>query len=158
MWVGADTMENSSKVLQKVKTRTTSISIFGNISEEIENTINNEDEWLGRLGLIHKEYLKSMVEEKQTEPLFDKLSYWLAANDFCEFCYFKLLDCGSLAEDARGILPLDINTEFAMTAFVSDWKHFFDLRADATTGKPHPDINRIAVPLKEEFIKNGYLK
>ena len=40
MWVGADTMENSSKVLQKVKTRTTSISIFGNISEEIENTMS----------------------------------------------------------------------------------------------------------------------
>lgn len=126
--------------------------------EEIENTINNEDEWLGRLGLIHKEYLKSMVEEKTTEPLFDKLSYWLAANDFCEFCYFKLIECGLLAEDARGILPLDINTEFAMTAFVSDWKHFFDLRADGTTGKPHPDINRIAIPLKEEFIRNGYLK
>ena len=40
MWVGADTMENSSKVLQKVKTRTTSISISGNISEEIENTMS----------------------------------------------------------------------------------------------------------------------
>ena len=64
----------------------------------------------------------------------------------------KLLDCDLKAEDARYVLPLGINTEFAMTAFISDWKHFFDLRVNGTKGKPHPDINKIATKLKEDFI------
>lgn len=126
--------------------------------DEINEKLNDEDEWLGTLGLVHKEYLKSIIEEKEQKPLFSRLTYWLAACDFAEFCYFKLLDCGLNPEDARYVLPLGINTEFVMTAFVSDWKHFFDLRADGTTGKPHPDIQRIAIPLKEEFIKNGFLE
>lgn len=126
--------------------------------KSINNVLEDTDNWVGTLGLIHKQYLKEIVEEKKTEPIFDKLYYWLAGNDFCEFCYLKLLDSELKAEDARAILPLDINTEFAMTAFVSDWKHFFDLRADGTTGRPHPDINKIAVSLKEDFIKYGYLK
>ena len=132
--------------------------------DEIDSIVNDKDNWFGVLGLIHKEYLKDKehslypIESEKQKPLFDTIFYWLAACDFADFCYFKLLDCGLNAEDARYVLPLGINTEFAMTAFVSDWEHFFDLRADGKTGKPHPDIQRIAVQLKEEFIKNGYIQ
>ena len=69
----------------------------------------------------------------------------------------KLLDCDLKAEDARYVLPLGVNTEFAMTAFVSDWKHFFDLRVEGVTGRPHPDIQKISTKLKELFVENGYL-
>jgi len=44
------------------------------------------------------------------------------------------------------------------TAFISDWKHFFDLRALGTTGAPHPDAKILALPLMEEFKAKGYLK
>ncbi len=44
-----------------------------------------------------------------------------------------------------------------MTGFVSDWKHFFDLRAIGTTGKPHPDAEILAKPLMNEFIERRYL-
>ena len=125
--------------------------------EELESTVGNEDNYLGTLGLIFKEFLSGKLNELK-EPLFDKIYYWLAANDFSDFCYFRLIDCGMNPEDARSVLPLDINSEMVMTAFVSDWKHFFDLRADGTTGRPHPDINKIAISLKEDFIKNDYLK
>ena len=123
----------------------------------INDVLKDTDNWIGVLGLIHKQYLSDIVKETKSEPIFDKLMYWLAANDFSEFCYMKLLDCGLKAEDARYVLPLGINTEFAMTAFVSDWKHFFDLRVEGTTGKPHPDIQKISTKLKELFVENGYL-
>lgn len=125
--------------------------------ESINNVLEDTDNWIGTLGLIHKQYLKEIVEEKKSEPIFDKLIYWLAANDFSEFCYMKLLDSGLKAEDARYVLPLGIDTEFAMTAFVSDWEHFFSLRVDGSTGRPHPDIQKISTKLKELFVENGYL-
>ena len=42
-----------------------------------------------------------------------------------------------------------------MTGFVSDWKHFFELRDDKDHA--HPDAYILAHPLYEEFIKRGYL-
>ena len=56
------------------------------------------------------------------------------------------------------MLPLDINTELVHTAFLRDWKHFFDLRAIGTTGEPHPDAKAIAAPLYNEFKNIGLIK
>jgi hypothetical protein len=43
-----------------------------------------------------------------------------------------------------------------MTGFVSDYKHFFDLRSElATTGKPHPTVVELVEPLRQEFIKRN---
>ena len=64
---------------------------------------------------------------------------------------------GCKPQEARAILPLDCNTELVHTAFISDWKHFFDLRALGTTGAPHPDAKILALPLMEEFKQKGYL-
>ena len=61
------------------------------------------------------------------------------------------------AEEARGILPLDLKSELIVTGFVSDWIHFFRLRSHiAATGKPHPDIQKLADPLMQEFIDKKY--
>jgi thymidylate synthase (FAD) len=68
-----------------------------------------------------------------------------------------LIELGCKPQEARVILPLDTNTELVHTAFVSDWKHFFDLRALGTTGAPHPDAKAIAQPLYEEFKTRGYI-
>ena len=70
----------------------------------------------------------------------------------------QLIEAGCKPQEARAILPLDCNTELVHTAFISDWKHFFDLRALGTTGAPHPDAKVLALPLMEEFKKKGYLK
>lgn len=61
------------------------------------------------------------------------------------------------AQEARGILPMDTKSEIIMTGFVEDWIHFFRLRSYiAATGKPHPDIQKLADILMQEFIDNGY--
>lgn len=71
-----------------------------------------------------------------------------------EFAYFTLIDLGCKPEEAREVLPNSTKTDIIMTGFVSDWKHFFELR---TADNAHPEMRRLIVPLKEEFIKRGYL-
>ena len=57
-------------------------------------------------------------------------------------------------QQARAVLPNALKTELVMTGFINDWKHFFDLRC-ATNA--HPQAQELAIPLKEEFIKMGYI-
>jgi thymidylate synthase (FAD) len=71
--------------------------------------------------------------------------------------YMYLLEMGLKAEEARSVLPNDCKTELIMTGFISDWEHFFDLRALDKTGKAHPDIKALACPLRAEFILNNYV-
>lgn len=58
------------------------------------------------------------------------------------------------AQEAREFLPLCTKTELVMTGFISDWEHFFKLRCHSTA---HPQARELAVPLREEFIKRGYI-
>lgn len=71
--------------------------------------------------------------------------------------YKYLINMGWKPEEARNVLPLATKCEVVMTGFVSDWKHFFDLRAKGTTGKPHPQAEELAVPLMREFINRGLI-
>ena len=89
---------------------------------------------------------------------WSKLDTWIFANQAAEYAYMKLIEAGCKPQEARAILPLDCNTELVHTAFISDWKHFFDLRALGTTGATHPDAKVLALPLMEEFKAKGYLK
>lgn len=82
---------------------------------------------------------------------------WVFANVVAERAYMNLIKNGRKPQEARVILPLDTNTELVHTAFVSDWMHFFDLRALNKTGKAHPDMVAVAKPLYEEFKKRGYI-
>lgn len=85
------------------------------------------------------------------------LDNWVFANIAAEKSYMNLIAAGRKPQEARVVLPLDTATELVHTAFVSDWKHFFDLRALGTTGQPHPDAKAIALPLLEEFRDRGLL-
>lgn len=72
--------------------------------------------------------------------------------------YISMINNGWAPQQAATILPNALKTELIMTGFEDDWKHFFDLRADGITGKPHPQAEELAKPLKEEFIKRGYIR
>lgn len=65
--------------------------------------------------------------------------------------YMDLLSQGWKAEEARAVLNNSLACELVMTGFESDWKHFFNLRAKGTTGRPHPQAMELAVPLMEEM-------
>lgn len=76
---------------------------------------------------------------------------------YAELYYFRLLKEGWKPEQARAVLPNSLKTELVMTGFVSDWQHFFDLRALGTTGAPHPQAKELAEPLMKEFIARKYI-
>ena len=76
---------------------------------------------------------------------------WYAAMSSAEDIYFELIDWGVTPEQARTVLPNSIKTEIVMTANLREWRHFFKLRALGTTGKPHPQMLEVTVPLLAEF-------
>lgn len=82
---------------------------------------------------------------------------YLAQLEESEKAYLSLLKDGLKPEEARGVLPLDTKCDMIMTGFVSDWEHFFNLRALGTTGKPHPQAKELAEPLMGEFRTIGYI-
>ena len=91
--------------------------------------------------------------QKVADGSADDYENWLFANMAAEKAYMNLVAAGRKPQEARAVLPLDTNTELVHTAFVSDWLHFFDLRALGTTGAPHADAKLLAEPLLEEFRK-----
>lgn len=88
---------------------------------------------------------------------------WIKAEDQSEFeedckametIYFKWLNKGYKAQEARYFLATGVKTELVVTAFISDWEHFFKLRCHSTA---HPDARALAIPLKDEFIELNYI-
>ena len=102
------------------------------------------------------EQLPSLFE-KVYSGTATKLENWTFANLAAEKAYMNLTAAGCKPQEARAILPLDTNTELVHTAFVSDWKHFFELRSLGVTGVPHPDAKVLAQPLMDEFIQLGLI-
>ncbi len=75
-----------------------------------------------------------------------------------ESIYFKWINKGWQPQQAAYFLIQGTKAEIIMTGFISDYKHFFDLRSEiATTGKPHPTVVELVEPLRQEFIKKGYV-
>ena len=74
-----------------------------------------------------------------------------------ESTYNFMINSGWKPQQAATVLPNALKTELIMTGFVSDWKHFFDLRAIGTTGAPHPQAKELAEPLMNEFINLKYI-
>lgn len=74
-----------------------------------------------------------------------------------ESTYNFMINSGWKPQQAATVLPNALKTELIMTGFVSDWKHFFNLRAIGTTGAPHPQAKELAEPLMKEFINLKYI-
>lgn len=72
-----------------------------------------------------------------------------------EDTYFFLRDSNWTPQEARAVLPKCVKTELVMTGFVSDWRHFFELRDAASA---HPQAKELAHPLHETFIQRGLVE
>ena len=81
-------------------------------------------------------------------------SIFIASLNNAEQDYKSLIDMGWKPQQARAVLPNALKTELVMTGFVSDWKHFFELR-DA--GSAHPQARELAQPLHKLFIEEKWL-
>lgn len=104
--------------------------------------------------LEEKSYL-AHAEYHHTKEDASKQWYDVCMNS--EFVYEDLIRLGWKPQEARAVLPNSLKTELVVTGFVSDWNHFFDLRAKGTTGAPHPQAKELAEPLMKEFIARKYI-
>lgn len=75
-----------------------------------------------------------------------------------ESIYFKWINKGWQPQQAAYFLIQGTKAEIVMTGFISDYRHFFDLRSKiAKTGEPHPTVVELVEPLRQEFISRGYI-
>ena len=97
-------------------------------------------------------YMRSLFYHNSDE--WTKFDYWVFANLACEWSYMNLIELGAKPEEARDILPMDLHTELYHTAFISDWIHFFKLRAWTSKGnKPHPEARKLARMIFDKFVE-----
>lgn len=73
-----------------------------------------------------------------------------------EFYYFKLLNEGFPAQDARGALPLDTASKVVYTYTFIEWLEIINKRYFGTTGKPHPNTKIIIGMVLDKFKEMGY--
>lgn len=105
------------------------------------------------------DFCQEVINEEEGHGDMTDVLVWMFALKACEWSYCKLTNTfGWQAQQARTVLPCAISSPLIKTAFVSDWVHFFNLRALGTTGKPHPQAFELADPLMKEFIKRGLIQ
>ena len=97
---------------------------------------------------IKSETTGSLIDIKVGDEIYE----WLCALATSENIYFNLIGKFNWKpEQARSVLPNALKTEIVTTANLREWRHIFKLRAAGTTGKPHPQMSEVMIPLLKEF-------
>lgn len=107
----------------------------------------------GEITVIEPCYLKVDGVDVSVDNWSERYGAWRYACEEAEKSYIRMLADGSTPQEARAVLPNSLKTELVMTANLKEWLHFFKLRAVGVTGKPHPQMLEVAVPLLEECKK-----
>lgn len=94
---------------------------------------------------------KSMDEEKLLAELHERnLTSCIATKEVVdEDATLKAVEAGELPQEVLAD-ALKV-TEVVMTANLREWRHFLSLRACGSTGKPHPQMLEVTVPLLKEL-------
>ena len=80
-------------------------------------------------------------------PYLDSVAHgeWVRAMETCEETYYRMImEDGYKAQDARGVLPLDLKTTLIMSANYREWRHIFKLRTDKAA---HPQMRDLMIAL-----------
>lgn len=73
---------------------------------------------------------------------------WKETMEIIEKNYFRMLESGAAAQEARSILPNSLKTEIVVTMNMREWRHFFKLR---TAEAAHPQMREVAIALLHDF-------
>ena len=114
----------------------------------------SKDKFGNELTFIIPNWVNTHCPNKEQEGPSVPDMEWSSAMLEAEASYKILLKMGWTPQQARAVLPNSLKTELVVTGFVSDWKHFFELRCDSAA---HPQARELAIPLREEFIKRNYI-
>lgn len=85
------------------------------------------------------------------EPPFSNngsMAIWIEAMQAVEDAYLSILQKGTRAELARGVLPNSLKTEIIVTANLREWLHIFELRCARAA---HPSMRRIMCEVLKVF-------
>lgn len=77
---------------------------------------------------------------------------WFRSMQEAEGRYLTLRGLGWKPQEARSVLPNSLKTEIVASGNFRQWRHIFELRALGTTGKPHPQMLEVMVPLLVECV------
>lgn len=91
-----------------------------------------EPVWIG--GECDKGYMRFIGSCQDAELYYNRL----------------IMESGWTPEQAREVLPNAVATTVVMKANLREWRHVFRLRALGTTGRPHPQMKALMMPLLEE--------
>lgn len=100
------------------------------------------------LGVLDGAYMDIPMNFTDHERAYAR---WYDACRYSETEYFNLLELGCTPQEARAVLPNSLKTEIVVTANMREWRHILNLRAAGITGKPHPQMLEVTVPLLEEL-------
>ena len=132
--------------------------------EHLHQPLRKEGESLEDFGRVWYELCMEDVDKNWETNEYSLISKWNTADIFlhglkcAEDSYNLLIESGWQPQQAAEVLPQCTAADVVMSGFASDWKFVFDLRSDiAATGKPHPLVEEIMTPLRNEFIKNNWI-
>ena len=113
----------------------------------------------GEIVFVIPDWVKILMNDLSEDDFADcqneSVKCWWEFMRYTEFEYMRLMKLGCKPQEARSVLNNDCKTELIITGFVSDWKHFFELR---TAVGAHPDARTLACPLEAEFKLKNYVK
>lgn len=89
-----------------------------------------------------------LIEAKNTDD-WTAVDWFLYGLQICDLVYRKTRELGWPAQQAREILPLNTKTQVVHTAFVDNWEHWIELRANQVSGKVHPSLLTLSLKLKD---------
>ena len=138
--------------------------VFSFAQESTRYCNYSKDKFTNEITFIYPAWcntIKESTKEERAKVYGDKeVNGWYASDNLenqwvismldAEITYISLIDAGWKPQQARSVLPNSLKTELMMTGFVTDWKHFFELRCSKAA---HPQAQELAIPLEEEFKK-----
>lgn len=91
------------------------------------------------------------IEAKKDEDVVKILNEWYRACEDAQRHYMNMLNYGASPQIARSVLPTSTKSDITVTANYREWRHILNLRAVGTTGKPHPQMLEVMIPLLKEL-------
>lgn len=96
----------------------------------------------------------SFLENKDKE----EINTYLNALQIISETYQNLRGTGNWkTEEVATLLPGITKTELIMTGFSDSWQHFFKLRSEGATGRPHLLAQQIAKEIQQDFLRLNLL-
>lgn len=109
----------------------------------------SKDKFDGQVTFIKPLFFSDELNEKYNDIVYkdNKFFHWREAMEIAEEEYLALIENGATPQEARTVLPNSTKSQIVVTADLREWRHIFELRAIGTTGKPHPQMLEVMVPL-----------